>query len=410
MKKLLCILLILTLFTGYSVYAGDLSHSQQFKSVSTAISNTQKAEPTPILKVHYLDVGQADCILIQTPSKKNMLIDAGNNEDSATILSYLKALNIKKIDILIGTHPHEDHIGSMDTVIKSFDIGAIYMPKVSTTTKTFEDVLLAIKAKGLKVTTATAGIKIEIDPKLRIEMLAPNSSKYDDLNNYSAAIKVIYGKTSFLFDGDAEDISEKEMLAKNYDLKADVLKIGHHGSNSSTTPAFLKAVSPKYAIISVGKGNDYGHPTKATIDKLASAKVQVYRTDLNGTIIATSNGDTITFDKKTSVVKPKAQPANTETKTSPSIEIVSIDLRGELVTLKNNSGKDVDMTGWKLVSVTGNQSYNFPKGYIIKAGKTITIASGSATGDLKWSKSNIWNNDGDPGQLYDSTGKLVSSK
>lgn len=261
------------------------------------------------LKVHFIDVGQADSILVQTPSGKAMLIDAGNNADGANVVSYIHNQGVNKIDVLVGTHPHEDHIGGMDNIINNFDIGKFYMPKVTTTTDTFKDVLAAAKNKGLKVTTATAGINIDLDPALKVEMFAPNSEKYEDLNNYSAVIKLTYGNNSFLLTGDAQEQSESEMLSKGYDLKADVLKVGHHGSNTSTSPAFLKTVSPKYAVISCGKGNDYGHPHQVTIDKLNNAGVQVFRTDESGTIVATGDGDNITFDKKASAIKENAPPA-----------------------------------------------------------------------------------------------------
>ena len=264
------------------------------------------------LKVHIIDVGQADCIFVQAP-EKNMLIDAGNDADSNLIISYLKNLGISKIDIVVGTHPHEDHIGSLDTVINTFDVGKIYMPKVSHNTKTFEDVLTAIKNKGLKVTTAIAGVSLDLGKGLTAKMLAPNSSKYNDLNDYSAVIKLAFGNTSFLFTGDAETVSEQEMLAKKNDLKADVLKIGHHGSSSSTSEAFLKAVSPKYAVICVGKDNSYGHPDNNTLYTLAKNKVEVLRTDLNGTIIITSDGKNIEIDKKISPIKNTGPPASDHT-------------------------------------------------------------------------------------------------
>jgi competence protein ComEC len=238
-----------------------------------------------------------------------MLIDAGNNADSSLILSYLKGLKISRIDVLVGTHPHEDHIGSLDSVIDSFDIGVVYMPKISTNTKTFEDVLLSIKNKGLKVMTAKAGVILDLGEGVKAEMVAPNSDRYEDINDYSAVIKLTYGETSFLFTGDAEAVSEKEMVAKGYNLKADVLKVGHHGSTSSTSPVFLKAVSPKYAIISVGKDNQYGHPDSIILNRLKTFGVQVYRTDESGTIIAATDGKNITFDKKASPKKPQEQPA-----------------------------------------------------------------------------------------------------
>lgn len=245
------------------------------------------------LKVHFLDVGQADCILIQAPTGENMLIDAGNNDDADMIVTYLNAKGVKKIDVLVGTHPHEDHIGSLDTVIDTYDIGKVYMPRVTHTTKTFEDVLIAIKNKGLKIAAAKAGEIIDFSPNTRVEILAPNSPEYDDLNNYSAVIKLTYGNTSFLFTGDAEDISENEMLASGYDLKADVLKLGHHGSSTSSTEAFLAAVKPSYGVISVGKGNDYGHPHEEVLTRLEQAGIEIYRTDESGTVLFATDGDHI---------------------------------------------------------------------------------------------------------------------
>jgi len=250
------------------------------------------------LKLHFIDVGQADSILIQAPSGKVMLIDAGNNGDTATITNYIKALGISKIDILLGSHPHEDHVGSLDTVVNSFNIGSICMPKVLNTTKTYEDVLAAIKNKGLQVTTAVAGVQLDLGEGVKADMLAPNGTSYDDLNNWSVVVKITFGNNSFLLTGDAETISEKEMIAKGYDLNADLLKVGHHGSSSSTSIEFLSKVNPKYAIISVGNGNDYKHPHKTTMTKLQDRGIAVYRTDQNKTIIATSDGNNITFNTK----------------------------------------------------------------------------------------------------------------
>ncbi|PQQ66505.1 MBL fold metallo-hydrolase [Acetivibrio saccincola] len=250
------------------------------------------------LEVHFLDVEQADCILIKTPGQKAVLIDSGKNTHEDTVVSYIKSQGIDTIDAVVGTHPHEDHIGGLDAVINSFNIGKIYMPKVSHTTKTFEDVLNAIDNKGLKVTTAFAGTNIEVDPDLKIEILAPNSHTYDEINNYSAVVKLTYKNTSFLFTGDAESVSEQEMISKGYDLKADVLKVGHHGSATSTTAQFLKKVSPDYVVISVGKDNRYGHPDNLVLNRLKTFGVEIFRTDEYGTVIATSDGETIKFDKK----------------------------------------------------------------------------------------------------------------
>lgn len=272
------------------------------------ISNTEAAAKQ--LKVSFIDVGQGDSELIQTPNGKTMLIDAGTNDTGINVINYLKKQGIKKIDVLVATHPHEDHIGGMDNVINDFSIGKIYMPKVTTTTKSFKDVLNSIKKKGLKITVPAAGSSINLDNLVKTQVLAPNSTKYENLNNYSIVIKMTYGKKSFLFEGDAQTESEEEMLKKGYYLKSDVLKLGHHGSKSSTSPNFLKKVSPKYAIVSCGKNNDYGHPHKVTLQKLAAAKVQVFRTDLQGTIVVTTDGTTIKINKKASSVKINSPPVN----------------------------------------------------------------------------------------------------
>jgi beta-lactamase superfamily II metal-dependent hydrolase len=212
-----------------------------------------------------------------------MLVDAGPNEAGSAVVAYLQKEGVKRIDYLVATHPHADHIGGMDTVIQSFEIGKVYMPRVTTTTESFESVLRSIQAKGLKITPARAGMAVLEGDGLKVTFLAPCSSGYEDLNNWSAVLKVSYAATSFLLTGDAQAESEQEMLASGADLRADVLKVGHHGSYSSTSQAFLNAVSPKYAVISVGAGNDYGHPHQETLAKLAAAGIKVYRTDRDGT-------------------------------------------------------------------------------------------------------------------------------
>jgi competence protein ComEC len=277
---IISLLLAVVLVTAGCAGLSDLSKG--------AVSYSHQADE---LAVHFLDVGQGDSILIQFPNDSVMLIDAGPDRSGAPVISYLKQQGVKKIDYLVATHPHADHIGGMAAVIKEFDISKVYMPKVTHTTKTFEDMLLSIKKKGLKITPARAGLNIfEQDGCLQATFTAPCSSGYDSLNNYSAVVKIQYGSTSFLLTGDAEDLSEKEMLASGMNLQADVLKVGHHGSSSSTTPAFLKSVSPEYAVILVGAANDYGHPHQETLDNLADAGVIIYRTDEEGTIIFVSDG------------------------------------------------------------------------------------------------------------------------
>lgn len=288
-SSIIILALIFTLiFTGCSASYKDTKNENQNNSVSDSriIENSG-------LMVHFLDVGQADSILIQTPDGKNMLIDAGNRDDGDFVVGYLKKNKVKKIDVVIGTHPHEDHIGAMAQVIRSFDVDKIYLPNTINNTKTFEDMLLAIKGKGLKINRAKGGMEIPFSNDAKVMVLAPNGEKYEDLNNYSVVVKITYKNNSFLFAGDAEKTSEEEMIKKGYDLHADVLKIGHHGSTSSTSQEFLKRVSPKYAVIMVGANNDYGHPHKKTLDLLKKNDIKIYRTDINGTIVMVSDGSSI---------------------------------------------------------------------------------------------------------------------
>lgn len=262
-------------------------------STSQTINNNKSnIDNKNIIKVNYIDVGQGDSILVQV-NGKNLLIDAGPNESTDKLMSYLNKQNIKKLDYIITTHPHEDHIGAMDSVIKKYDIGEFYAPKKTTTTKTFENMINALKSKNIKINVAKAGVKLNLGDNVQCEMLAPNSNNYENLNNYSAVIKITYGKSKFLFTGDAEKLSEKEMLNKNYDLSSDVLKLGHHGSSSSSSKEFLDKVSPKIAVISLGKNNDYGHPHKETTTELKKRNIQTYRTDVDGSVVLISDGKNI---------------------------------------------------------------------------------------------------------------------
>lgn len=378
------------------------------------------------LKVHFIDVGQADSILIQEANGKSMLIDAGNNEDADFVVNYIKEQGVDSLEYIIGTHPHEDHIGGLDAVIDNFNIGKIIMPKVSNNTKSFEDVLMAVNRKNLKITSPVPEQDYELGDAT-FTILGPNSDAYDSLNNYSVVIRLEFWETSFVFTGDAETESENEMLSKGYNLKADVLKVGHHGSITSSSMAFIKAIAPKYSIISVSKDNSYGHPDSIILNRLKTMNVEVLRTDELGTIIFTSNGTNLNYETNKNTNKNNIEnstqsdgitetTSSSDTTTSPgnsssdSVMIENIDPVNEIVIIKNHSNTDIDMTGWKLISVKGNQVYNFPNNFILKAGASITIASGNSEGDLKWTNSNIWNNNGDPGELYDNKGNLVSSK
>lgn len=284
------IFFICAVITTFLIKQADLSSANQ-EIIDT---NQVTIDTNDNLKVHFIDVGQADSIFIELPNKETMLIDAGNNADSKLVVNYIKNLKYDTINYVIGTHPHEDHIGGLDKVINTFKIQNIYMPDVQHTTKTFEDVILAVKSKNLKISTAKAGVNILNLENLKIDIIAPVNDDYDSLNNYSAVVKIIYKEKSFLFMGDAEKLSEKEITAN---VKADVIKIGHHGSNSSTSKTFLKKVNPIYAVISVGEDNDYGHPKASILKMLNEFNINVFRTDKLGTIVFSTDGFNINIEK-----------------------------------------------------------------------------------------------------------------
>lgn len=248
-----------------------------------------------LLKVHYLDVGQGDSIFIELPNNETMLIDAAESYQSENIINYLKNLNYQKIDYVIGTHPHTDHIGGLKDIINTFEIGKIYMPKVVSTTKTYESLLMTIKDKNLKINTAKAGTSIIDIDTLKINILAPNNSTYTELNNYSVVTKITYGTTKFLFMGDAEKLSENEIKE---DVTADVIKIGHHGSNTSSSIDFIKKVNAKYGIISVGLNNKYNLPKEEIITNWENSGTKIYLTSINGTITASSDGTNIKIESE----------------------------------------------------------------------------------------------------------------
>ena len=255
-------------------------------SINTKETNIQINKNT--LQVHFIDVGQGDSILIQV-NNKNLLIDSGPNKSEDKLKKYLKKLNISKFDYIIATHPHEDHIGNMSYIINNFDVLNFYAPKVDNSTKAFETMVESLIRKDLKIKVLKANIKsIDLGKNIVVDVFSPLSNSYEDLNNYSPIVKISYGNTSFLFTGDAEELSENEVLNAGFDLKCDVLKIGHHGSSSSTSENFLKASNPSIAVISVGEDNTYGHPTDTVLSRLKETKI--YRTDINGNIVITSDG------------------------------------------------------------------------------------------------------------------------
>ena len=272
-----------------------INNQDKIKNLFNQNQNDYINTNNDLLKVHYLDVGQGDSIFIELPNNETMLIDAAESYQSVNIINYLKNLNYQNIAYVIGTHPHTDHIGGLKDIINTFEIGKIYMPKVVSTTKTYESLLMAIKDKNLKINTAKAGTTIIDTDALKINILAPNNSTYTELNNYSVVTKITYGTTKFLFMGDAEKLSENEIKEN---VSADVIKIGHHGSNTSSSIDFIKKVNAKYGIISVGLNNKYNLPKEETITNWENSGTKIYLTSTNGTITAISDGTNIKIESE----------------------------------------------------------------------------------------------------------------
>lgn len=266
-----------------SLYNYFTSDDHQVEELDNELVNVKTLNTK--IKVYFLDVGQADCVLIQNENE-NMLIDAGNNEDGKKIVSYLKNLGINDFKYVVGTHPHEDHIGGLDNIIKDFNIGKVLLPDAYTTTATFEDVLIALEDKNLNFEVPKIGQTFSLG-EARIEVIYTESNP-EDLNDASIVLRVDFGKNSFLFSGDATSRIEKKILDKNIDV--DIYKVAHHGSSYSNSELFLSKVSPSIGIISAGQNNSYNHPHTEVVKRLEKMNVKLYRTDKAGTILVTSDG------------------------------------------------------------------------------------------------------------------------
>lgn len=318
MKKNIIVSLLLSFVF---VLTGCTAEPTRWQCVSTSMflpAATAEIADNSTLTVHFIDVGQADASLVLCDGH-SMLIDGGNAADSNLIAAYLKKQHISTLDYVLCTHAHDDHVGGLSGVLYAFSVNNVLAPKTEADTKIYRNFKRKVSEQGLIIRHPSAGDSFLLG-SCSIQIVGPIDENKDDLNNTSIVIKLTYGDTSFLFTGDAETDEENDIINAGYDISADVLKVGHHGSDTSTGYLWLREIMPKYAVISVSKGNSYGHPTETVLSRLRDADVKLYRTDLQGDIVAVSDGNNITFTtvrngniQTNEMVTEKSSSVDTET-------------------------------------------------------------------------------------------------
>lgn len=296
------LLTLLLFFCGSG--CGTLSEYQELASelerIASDYSNQNSTEEreqsvSGTLEVHFLDVGQGDATLI-CQGEHAMLIDGGDNSKGTAVQSYLQSQGIEHLDYVIGTHPDADHVGGLDVVLYKFSWQQVILPDIEKDTRTYQDVLKVIEDKNQKITRPRVGESYALGAA-EFTVIAPVKEDYgESFNDYSIGIRLNFGENQFVFTGDAEEDAEEDMLETGMDLSADVFKAAHHGSNTANTVPFLEEVNPDAVVISCGEGNRYGHPRAEVLNHLRSMGIKVYRTDEQGTIVAVSDGSTITWN------------------------------------------------------------------------------------------------------------------
>ena len=298
----LCAIFLVIVFTAlsWSLAKGTGRYSWDSVYAAFGLRASSQAAQMP-LSVHFLDVGQGDCIIVKCGDEV-MLIDSGKQGNEQKIIRYMRNLNIKNIQYAVATHPDSDHIGSMEEIIETFDTDCFMMPDISgaqyAPTDLFISLLESVEQSEIKSVAAESGKSYMLGDAV-FTFIAP-IKQYDDVNNMSAVIKLTYGERTFLFMGDAEFEEESDIVQSVASLHCDVLKAGHHGSNSSSSEAFILAARPRYALISVGTPNDYGHPNKNVIKRFESEDCEVLRTDYCGTLVMGSDGENLLVDTEKS--------------------------------------------------------------------------------------------------------------
>jgi len=416
-----------------------------------------QAENNGKLSVYFLDVGQGDSSLIIF-GDKTILIDAGEIDMGDRVVNDLRELGVTRIDLLVATHPHSDHIGGMQKVLDNFAIGQVLDSGIPHTSVIYERFLEKIDKKNIPYKLAVQGDTIDLDPALRIVVLSlPSRRSGDDLNANSIMLRISYGTINFLFTGDAGSEAETALSKSGYAFDAQILKVGHHGSMYSNSPAFIARVHPEIAILSLGRENPYGHPHKQAVDILTEAGATIYRTDRDGTILVRSDG--ISYAVKTGKTlgglvptltqKPQVTGTNAVIMpTIPTLPAVTINIsipqpsiaipqignakavvisaiqfngpgddrqnvNGEWVQLTNRGNDTVLLAGWTLSDNSRITLYTFPA-MLLMPSETITIFSGKGTLNntaLFMGKTEpVWGNSGDIAILKDGSGNIIDQR
>lgn len=387
------------------------------------------------LKAYFLDVGQGDSTLIMF-GNKTILIDAGEVSQGNIVVQKLKSLGISRIDLLVATHPHADHIGGMERVLDAFAVGQVLDAGMPHPSPLYEHFLNMIESCHIPYTVAKQGQIIEIDPALRILVLfPPDNPSIEDLNDNSVVLRISYGTIDLLLTGDAGISAEMQMLMTGYALDSEILKVAHHGSSHSTSFAFLERVHPQVAVISVGADNPYGHPSDTTLAALNTAGYTIYRTDHDGDIQVKSDGMSYTVQTArrdggvlipiTALQSPTLSPVTTRTANVPVYEVVISatqfnapgddreNLNGEYVRISNRGTDAVSMNGWTLSDRTGSHGYIFPA-FILLPESSVSVYTGSGaindTALFMGRTSPVWGNSGDEAMLKDDFGNIIDTR
>lgn len=388
MKKIILVLAVML------ILAGCTSNPDTSKTPANAGDE---------MRVHFIDVGQGDSIFIESPNGQTMLIDGGVKGAGPEIVAYLKEQGVQKLDAVVATHPDADHIGGLIAVLNSIEIEKFYDSGKVHTSQTFEEMLTLIDTKNISYNVPKTGDILAFDEAVSVKVLSADETASDN-NDASIVLKVTYGDVSFLLTGDAGVALEKEMLTQ--DVKATVLKAGHHGSNTSSSQSFIQAVHPEVTVLSYGEDNKYGHPHEEVVERLQEIDSKIYATAEAGTVIVSTDGVNYDVGAKEWSNNIATTPLKKE-----GIDIISKDLENEIVAIRNNTAEAVDLKDWQLVSIEGNQIFNFPN-VMLQPGQIIYVTSGSAAREgqnyLKWTGRQIWLNDGDAAQLLNARGEIVS--